>query len=116
MSVKMSNCSRIVVPLRDLFLRILLFQGKQKLFNHTCLTARNRGSIHGRFSRVLLGRDSNNTVYAESGALHDVTDCLHRSNSLIVPIRLVFVISDGPTNRPTTDQRFEWLIESCARD
>ena len=53
-----------------------------------------QGRIHGRFSRVLLGRGSNITVYTTSGARRVVTDCLHRSNSLIVPIWLVFALSN----------------------
>ena len=72
-----------------------------------------------RFSRVLLGRGSNNTIYTTSDARLFITDCLHRSNSLIVPIRLVFAIRDGRTDGPTdgwTDRPTEWLIESRARD
>merc|ERR1712121_436417 len=68
-----------------------------------------QGRIHRRFSRVLLGRGSNNTVYTTSGARRVVTDCLHRSKSLIALILLVFATSDGrtdgrtdrPTDRPT---------------
>ena len=71
--------------------------------------------VHGRFIRVLLGRGSNNTVYTTSGACCVFTDCLHRSNSLILPIWLVFVISDQPMDRPT-DGPTKWLIELCARD
>ena len=73
-----------------------------------------QGRIHGRFSHVLLGRGSNDTVYTTSGARQVVTDCLHRSNSLIAPIWLIFAISDGPTDGQTdgqTDGPTEWLIE-----
>ena len=38
--------------------------------------------------------EGNNTVYTTSGARLVITDCLHCSNSLIVPIQLIFVISD----------------------
>ena len=63
-----------------------------------------QGRIHGRFSRVLLGRGSNNTEYTTLGARRVVTDSLHRSNSLIVPIWLVFANSDGQTDG-RTDRR-----------
>ena len=80
---------------------------------------------------MLLGRGSKNTVYTTSGARRVVTDCLHRSNSLIAPIWLIFAIRDSQTdrrtNRPTdqwtdgpmdrwTDGPTEWLIELRARD
>ena len=55
--------------------------------------------------------EGNNTVYTTSGARLVITDCLHCSNSLIVPIQLIFVISDRLTDRPTG-----WLIELHARD
>ena len=66
-----------------------------------------QGRLHGRFSRVLLGRGSNNTVYTASVARRVVTDCLHCSNSLIAQIQLIFATSDWLTDRST-----DWLIES----
>ena len=69
-----------------------------------------QGRIHGVISRVLLGRGSNKGVYNSTGTCRIITDRLKRWKSLIVLIRLVFVLA-GPTDRPT-----EWLIESRARD
>ena len=68
-----------------------------------------QGRIHGRFSHVLLGRGSNNTVYTTSGACRIVTDCLLCSNILIMPIWLVFTLSDQPTDQQTDSGFFKSL-------
>merc|ERR1711895_314078 len=60
--------------------------------------------IHRRFSCVLLGRGSKNSVNKTSSACLVITDCLHRSNNIIVPIWIVFVITDRWTHGPTGQQ------------